>query len=238
MRRFLAVAALCWACAAKRIATKKAQKVEVDPSKLPPLADVLADLGLDAARRQAERSSPAQAMRRFASELREQSATIDEGMLGKQMARTPGVRMMTVSARRGALQLSAAFDDHEPLDCSLVVDAIRFAPRGAKELVLHVTPDECTTHTQLRPLVGTFAGVVAHGLWAMVLGPPPEDVSGAIVDRERDSRFRVDLRHVPAVREAMRKGGAQALVVDTLALGGVSLEDGAMKVRYALPRMT
>ncbi len=190
--------------------------------------------GPDAARERAGESNPAGSMRRMMRELRSQGATLTEAQVTRWLASADGAGLVRATARRGWLQVHASFDRQPPLDCEIRVDAIRFAPRGAKELVFQITPAEASRHPKARAIAANLAGVVAHGLWAMVLGPPPDDVGGAIVDRDGEGLLRVDLRTVPAVREAMKRG-AGALVIDTLSLSAVTADEGEFRIAFQLP---
>ncbi|MEM7609981.1 MAG: hypothetical protein AAF411_31935 [Myxococcota bacterium] len=200
-------------------------------SKLSDLARSFLRSGLDQAR---ERSRVPDRLRRLVREATSQGTQISEADLGAALSQTDGVSALSVTARRGELQLHGSFETREPLGGRIAVDAIRFAPRGAKELVFKWQPEENARHPMVRPLVGTLAGVVAHHLWSVVLGPAGGDMSGAIVDRDGPSLFRVDLRSVPAVREAIRKG-APGLIIDALALGDLTMEDGSLRLRFRLP---
>ncbi|MFK8002384.1 MAG: hypothetical protein AB8H86_22515 [Polyangiales bacterium] len=191
--------------------------------------------GLDSAKSRLDDVAPVANARKALRELTTQGATLSEPELTKAISQTAGVTEMSVTARRGALQIQASFEDYEPLSCEISVEAIRFAPRGAKEMIFRVAPEECASHRGARAVVGTLASLIAGSLWAMVLGP--WDGNGdAIVDRDGPGLFRVDLRSVPSVREAIRKG-ASAMVIDTLMLGDVTAESETLRLRFRLPGM-
>lgn len=191
--------------------------------------------GADRAAQRLEGAGPVARARRFLRQLRDQRARIDERTLTQLVAHVPGVESASVNARSGKLHVDVAFLDGESLSFSLAPHAARFAPRGAKELVLRVQPAEAARARRLREVASAIAGAVAQQLWTVALTDArPEDLIGAIVDRDGAECLRVDLRTVPAVREALRQRSG-ALIVELLELRELLVEDGALVVAMRLP---
>ncbi len=190
--------------------------------------------GADRAARRLEGSGPVARVRRALSQLRDQRATLDERTLTRLVAHVPGAASASVNARSGRLLVDLTFRDGEHRAFGLTPLAARFAPRGAKEIVLRVTPRELLAERALRQTVSAIAGAVAHSLWAVAMPDArPEDLIGAIVDRDGSECVRVDLRSVPAVREALRQRSG-ALVVELLELRELRVEDGALALQLRL----
>ena len=83
-----------------------------------------------------------------------------------------------------------------------------------------------------RDLVGAIAALIAHALWAPFFGRLLNPSYDAIAERD-GSEVRVDLRSVPAVRAAHKKGMAQ--LFDMLELSGIGVVDGALRLKIKLP---
>ncbi len=174
-------------------------------------------------------------VRRFLRQLRDQRTSIDERTLTQHVAHVPGVESATVNARAGRLHVDVSFRDGENIAFSVFPLAARFAPRGAKELVLRVEPREAVRVRRVRDMVSAIAGAIAHQLWTPALTKArPEDLLGAIVDRDGSECLRVDLRTVPAVRETLRQR-AGVLIVELLELRELSVEDGSLVLAVRLP---
>lgn len=189
--------------------------------------------GADRARETLGDVAPLAAARKALAELRRQRLTLSERALTGALAHMPGVRAATVVARRGGLSVDVSFHDGDAVACRFEPVAARFAPRGAKELVFRVDPAEAVRDARTREVGGALAGAIAHTLWAFAL-ERRADVSGAIVDRDGDEQIRVDLRTVPAVREAQKKSGV-AMVLEMMELQGVEVGEGELWLRIKLP---
>ena len=166
-------------------------------------------VGADRARSGVESVRPIGALRRVAEELRQRRMIVPEQMLSAALAHAPGVLAASVTARHGKIHIDARFGEGSndgELAYALEFFGARFAPRGAKEIVFRVHPSGSARDTRVRDLTATVAGVIARGLWPMAIARSSEAVHGAIVDRETDDLVRVDLRSVPAVREAPQQG--------------------------------
>ena len=190
--------------------------------------------GADRARDRLEGIGPVAAVRKVIQELRRQRTIVTDRQLGSALAHAPGVEVASVSARRGALRVDATFRDGHTVAFDLMPFAARFAPRGAKEIVLQVVPPEAAGDTRVRDLVSSLAGAIAQGLWAVMLRPKPEDLHGAIVDRDGEGLLRVDLRTVPAVRKVQGKGPT-ALALELLELQRIVIEEGELALKVKLP---
>ncbi len=179
---------------------------------------------------------PLATARRLVRELRDQRASIGDRALTGAVAHAPGVRSATVTARGGRLHVYLSVGN-ESIDFSLEPLAVRFASRGAKEISWSVEPAELARNRSVRDAVSALSGVIAQSVWAVVLQPPPDDPCGAIVDVDGPGGLRVDLRTVPAVRDAASRSAA-ALVFEMLTLERISVEDGTLELQIALPSLT
>lgn len=179
--------------------------------------------------------APLAAARKAFAEIRRQRLTLSERALTGVLAHMPGVRAATVVARHGALSVDVSYHDGTAIACRFEPVAARFAPRGAKELIFRVDPAEAVRDARTREIAGAFAGAIAHTLWAFALDRRP-DVSGAIVDRDGEEQIRVDLRTVPAVREAQKKTTV-AMMLEMMELQGVEIGDGELWLRIKLPTL-
>jgi len=178
---------------------------------------------------------PLKLVRRFVRELRDQRSLIDERSLTSAVAHGPGVRAASVTARAGRLRVDLSIGD-EDLVFFAEPAGVRFASRGAKEIAWTIEPAPLARHRSVRDAVSALSGAVAHGVWSVAIGPLGEEPGGAIVDVDGPGRLRVDLRTVPAVRDASSKASV-AMVFDVLDLERVEVEDGAMALRLRLPSL-
>lgn len=193
--------------------------------------------GADGMRARLRGTTPVAMVRRILRELQAQRILLTESQLTAAVARTPGVRSASVTARRGALQVDLRYEDEATLAFALTPEATRFAPRGAKEVIFRMTPPACVTQANARAAVGSLAGSIAQALWSVVLGTPaPGGLVGAIVDRDGTDHVRVDLRSVPAVRTILGRGPA-AMVLDLLELERLEVEDGQLVLKLKLPSL-
>jgi hypothetical protein len=175
--------------------------------------------------------APVQGARRALEELKQRRATLSEGMIGAAVAHAPGVRAATVSLEAGQIRVDATFDDGESRVFAVVPEKVRFAPRGAKELLFSLEPPESVNDARVRDVVGSVAAAIARALWGPVLGPREGDEQ-ALVERE-GARLRADLRTVPAVRSALE--GPLGMALDVLSIESFVIEDRALRFKIALP---
>jgi hypothetical protein len=182
-------------------------------------------------------TGPAAAARKLLSEIAQRQARIPEEALTRTIAHVEGVREASVSCQGGRVRIDAAFDDGAHVELGLVPWDVRFAPRGAKEVVFRVEPPSMGRERHVPELVAAVAAVVAHTLWSVALGGAQPDSRGMFVDKEADDLFRVDLRTVPALRARMTTGGVAAMV-EALALGNMQADDGALALTLDLPGLT
>lgn len=197
--------------------------------------DVLKSLVRSAARAGAERVQDLGAVRgakAVLAELRQRRVTITEPMMSSAIAQTPGVSASSVSLANGRIALDATFEDGRSLAMTVLPQEVRFAPRGAKEILFTVEPPEIVGDGRARDVVGCVAAAIARGVWGPMLGPRT-DGEAALVERE-GARLRCDLRTVPAVRASL-EGSPFAMALDVLTIGGFEIEDRALRVTLGLP---
>lgn len=183
-----------------------------------------------------KRIVPTEGLRQLAADLRRKRVSIPTARIGTALAHAPEVRSAAVLARGGKLLVDAVFSDGEALQVSFAPAAVRFAPRGAKELVFRVEPAERAAQLRVAGLASTLAGALAHELYRAGLpNADPDDPSGAIVDREGADRLRIDLRTVPAVRSALGST-ALAVMMEVMKIAAVYVDDHGVRIELELPQ--
>lgn len=185
-------------------------------------------------RTRAESFAPIAGMRQMLGELRHGRVLLPAEALRTQLLRVPELETLWLEVRPSGVLIDASFTRGEPLRFTLVPVAARFAPRGAKELILRVEPVELAGGARVADLAAALSVAVARALWAPVLPPDDGASPDAIVERDPGAELRIDLRTIPMVRKL--KGPAHALL-DALALASFSAEDGALSLGLQLPGM-
>ena len=161
-----------------------------------------------------------------------QASSVSDRQITKALTRVASVREASAVCRDERIWIEATFEDGESVQLSVAPLGARFAPRGAKEVLFHVEPEGMAGRARARDLVGAIAALIAHALWAPFFGRLLNPSFDAIAERD-GSEVRVDLRSVPAVRAAHKKGLSQ--LFDMLELGGVGVVDGALRLQIKLP---
>ncbi len=197
--------------------------------------DVLKSLVRSAARAGAERVGGLDAVRgvrRAMDELRARRVSLTEAHLSAAIAGAPGVASSGVSLAGGRVVVDASYADGGSLAIAILPQEVRFAPRGAKEVIFTVEPPEAVGDGRARDAVGCVAAAIARAVWGPVLGAPVEG-EAALVERE-GARLRADLRSVPAVRASL-EGSPLAMALEVLTVGGFAIEDRTLRVAIGLP---
>jgi hypothetical protein len=161
-----------------------------------------------------------------------QAQSVSDRQITKALTRVESVREASAVCRDERIWIEATFEDGESVQLSVAPLGARFAPRGAKEVLFHVEPEGMASRARARDLVAAIAALIAHALWAPFFGRLLNPSFDAIAERD-GSEVRVDLRSVPAVRAAHKKGLSQ--LFDMLELGGVGVVDGALRLQIKLP---
>lgn len=169
--------------------------------------------------------------RRALEELKQRRASLSEAAIGSAVAHAPGVHAATVSIDGGQIRVDATFDDGESRVFAVVPERVRFAPRGAKEVLFSVEPPERVNEARVRDVVGSLAAAIARALWGPVLGPREGDEQ-ALIERE-GARLRADLRSVPAVRAALE--GPLGMALDLFSIESFAIEERELRFKVALP---
>jgi len=170
--------------------------------------------------------------RQAIEELKQRRASVGEAMLSSAVAHAPEVRASSVTISGGRMQIDLALDGGETRVFALQPEAVRFAPRGAKEVLFAVEPPELVADPRVRDAVGCVAAAIARTLWGPVL-PPRAGDEHALVERE-GARLRADLRTIPAVRAAL-EGSPLAMALEMLTIESFALEDRALRMKLGLP---
>lgn len=197
--------------------------------------DVVRSLLREATSRVRDRAAgalPLDRLRELASDVMHRRVRIPEPLLTRAVAHARRVEEASVRVHAGALYVDAR-DPSGPFEASFRPEVRAFAPRGAKELVFHVAPEEAVEHPLAAEITNCLAGVIAHHLWAAAAVSEGADPGGAFVEREPGTGFRVDLRTVPAVRAALE--GPSGIIVEALAPSHIEAAEGALKIELALP---
>lgn len=187
----------------------------------------------DRARERLGELAPVSAARRVLTDLKHRRVLIKDEHLTAGFARVPGIESIGVTAQGGSIRVDAMFDNGEHVAVSFTITGARFAPQGAKELAIEVEPAELAQRPKVRDLASALAGLVAKGLWGVVVNDD-ERLFGAIPSVARDGTLRVDLRDVPAVR-ALGEKGRIAMVIEALIPKQFGAEDGALIIELDLP---
>ena len=114
-------------------------------------------------------SGPMAAARKLLSEVAARQAKVSDEALTRAIAHAEGVREASVSCQGGRIRIDATFDDGKRVELGLVPWDVRFAPRGAKEVVFRIEPAELGRDRHVPELVAAVATVVAHTLWSVAL---------------------------------------------------------------------
>lgn len=165
--------------------------------------------------------------------LTQQRWRLSDETLTSAAAHAEGVDSAMVACRSGRLYVDASMRNGREVQFSLTPRAVRFAPRGAKEIAFDVEPPDAHDPS----IVGALAACIAKTTWPMIAPPGGVDVGAAIVERESSSRLRVDLRTVPAVRQ-FASTQAGAMIFDVLELESIHVEPGALALKLKLPQLT
>ncbi|MFT3921393.1 MAG: hypothetical protein QM778_02540 [Myxococcales bacterium] len=161
-----------------------------------------------------------------------QASSVSDRQITKALTRVESVREASAVCRDERIWIEATFEDGESVQISVAPVGARFAPRGAKEVLFRVEPEQMAGRARTRDLVGAIAALIAHALWAPFFGRILNPSFDAIAERD-GSEVRVDLRSVPAVRAAHKKGLSQ--LFDMLDLAGIGVVDGALRLQIKLP---
>ncbi|MGE0789606.1 MAG: hypothetical protein AB7S26_28295 [Sandaracinaceae bacterium] len=173
-------------------------------------------------------------LRKVFGDLRQRRMAIPESHVGAAVSEAPLVRASTVGLRRGRAVVDVGFQDGSVAVFAVIPQEVRFAPRGAKEVLFSVEPPEAVEDSRVRDIVGHVAAALARGVWGPMLGPPRPG-EAALIERE-GARLRADLRTVPSVRGAL-EGSPLSMALDVLTIERIEIEDRAMKVTVGLPAM-
>ncbi len=174
----------------------------------------------------------ASAAKQVLERLTERRWRLSDETLTAAAAHAEGVDSAMVACRSGRLFIDASMRNGREVQFSLAPHAVRFAPRGAKEISFDVEPPDAHDTS----IVGALAGCIAKATWPMIVPAHSLDVGGAIVERESPGRLRVDLRSVPAVRR-FASTQAAAMIFDVLELESLRVEPGALAIKLKLPQL-
>lgn len=180
-----------------------------------------------------ERLPGLQQIQRAARELANFGGLVPAAQLQKDILRIDGISSVSVEVDQNGVRIEATFNDAADLSVRLVPTEVHFAPRGAKEIGFRAEPSEAARHRYATELVASVTTSIARAVWAAALGDANAPPS-AIVDREGESEFRVDLRSLGVFRRA-RNAQAANLLLDALTLESIHPADGMLRLRVKLP---
>lgn len=167
-------------------------------------------------------------------DLRDLGAVVPMELLRADLLRVPGLQSLSAHVGVSGVHVEATFDDADDLILRILPTEVRFAPRGAKEVSFEISPAELARHKHTQDLVVAVATSIARGLWAAVLRGPNSEPLGAIVDRDSDNVFRIDLRTLSVLKSA-RGGQAVGVMLDALSLSAIHATDGALRLKVQTP---
>ena len=173
-------------------------------------------------------------IRHAMGEIAARRAAIPVRVLHRAGIGIPGVAVSSVRIADGAIVLDFELEGGRLVCAMLRPETPRFAPRGAKELVFSVSPDAAAGEAAVREYVGALGALVARTLWSATLGPPPATHEAGFTEREGGT-VRIDVRTIPAVRNALHRGAGAATMMDVVALEGLFVDDDALVLRIGLP---
>ncbi len=176
--------------------------------------------------------TPLAGLRKLLQAAMAQASSISDHQIVTALTRVQGVSEASAVCREDRIWVEATSSEGLVVRFSMEPTGARFAPRGAKELIFHVEPEEVATKAFARDLVAAVAALVAHTLWGPFLGRSSAPEYDAIAERE-GKEVRVDLRSVPAVRSAQKRGLGQ--LFDALELGRIEVREGSLKLHLKLP---
>ena len=174
----------------------------------------------------------AEATAQIFERLTQQRWRLSDETLTAAAAHAEGVDSAMVACHSGRMFVDASMTNGHEVQFSLAPRAVRFAPRGAKEIAFDVEPPDAHDTS----IVGALAGCIAKATWPMIVPPDSLDVGGAIVEHESPGRLRVDLRSVPAVRR-FSSTQAATMIFDVLELESLRVETGALAIKLKLPQL-
>lgn len=195
-------------------------------------SDIFRSFVRHAADRATQRLGPLGSLGKRLRQFARSAGTIPNSAITKAVGRATNVTQASCVCRDGRIWVEVCFGTDDWVRASFAPAGSRFAPRGPKELTFDVEPPEMANKAAVRDLVAALAALVAHTLWAPLLGPQQDPVFDAIAERD-GTKVRVDLRTVPAVRAAMQ--GPMGQMFDALELGRAEVVDEGLRIGMKLP---
>lgn len=174
-----------------------------------------------------------QQLQKAARELANFGGIAPVSLVQKDVLRIEGVSSVSVDIDESGIRIQASFNDADDVALRIVPEEVRFAPRGPKEIAFRIEPADAARHRYAPEFVGAVSTSIARAVWAAALGEDRSTAS-AIVDREGDDRFRVDLRTLSILRNAKSQHAA-ALLLEALVLESVHPVPGLLRLRVKLP---
>lgn len=180
-------------------------------------------------------------IRRAVSEIGSRRARVPVAHLRRAAMEVPGVSAMSLAiVKRGdgfALGVDLDLSEGRQVRAEIVPLAAQFARGGAKELSFTVTPESSAAEPAIRELTGAIAASIARVLWSASLPPASSAHESGLVDRE-GTQLRIDLRTVPAVRSAIARGPAVAMLLDVITPEAIDVDEEGLVIRISLPQLT
>lgn len=169
------------------------------------------------------------------SELAHRGTRVRSPELTQAVAMAPGVVSSGVTIRDGRVICDVMYEDGQ-VGVELMPLPPQFAPRGAKEVRFQVSPSGAASDPRVREIVAAVAGAMARTLWSIALRQWDETTDHqAMADSDGDI-VRVDLRTVPAVRNATHHR-TWGLLLQAIDLESVTIEDDRLQMTLKPPMM-
>jgi len=180
-------------------------------------------------------------IRRAVSEIGSRRARVPVAHLRRVAMEVPGVTAVSLAIvprdEGWALGIDLDLSEGRQVRAELVPLRAQFARGGAKELSFTVTPEASAAEPAMRELTGAFAAAIARMLWSASLPPATSAHESGLVDRE-GTELRIDLRTVPAVRSAMARGPAVAMLLEVITPEAIEVDADGLVIRINLPQLT
>jgi hypothetical protein len=167
-------------------------------------------------------------LRKVIDQLATGNKLITDAQLTAALARMPGATATTVRSSAGGLYVDAGFTDGEELRVQLLPEGVTFAPHGAKEIRVRVSPPSAAVSSHASDALVEIGQEIARVLWGPFLPPQQAQATFTAVQRDGDVLI-LDLRSLPAVRAALSQR-LRAMAMEAVTLQGLTAATGGLQL--------
>ena len=112
---------------------------------------------------------------------------------------------------------------------------MRFAPQGAKELIVAVSPRNTQRDPILQALVIALSQCVARAVWPLLTQQLPwQQALHTVAECEEDERLRVDLRTLPELRQLEHKAPPMRLMLEAITLDSMVVQEEGIQLQLGI----